>query len=248
MAITHESVFEEFNDLYQSFNHMVNKIYTMSDEIRKREIMQRELETKSRESQIGALQMQINPHFLYNTLDCINWMAQMKGDSDVSEMILTLGKFFRSNTEMKGIYTSIEQEIKNIELYMTLAKLRYLERLNYSIEVDKDLFDLQIIKLLLQPLVENSIKYGLDKSTKDGHIHLWIGQEDECIVVSVTDDGMGMDFKQLEMIRRLWETLPMSSRILKAWGFIILCGGFIYAIKMNVPLKSSARKIVEQIL
>ena len=108
---------------------------------------------------------------------------------------------------MKGIYTSIEQEIKNIELYMTLAKLRYLERLNYSIEVDKDLFDLQIIKLLLQPLVENSIKYGLDKSTKDGHIHLWIGQEDECIVVSVTDDGMGMDFKQLEMIRRLWENI-----------------------------------------
>ncbi len=218
VAITHESVFEEFNDLYQSFNHMVNKIYTMSDEIRKREIMQRELETKSRESQIGALQMQINPHFLYNTLDCINWMAQMKGDSDVSEMILTLGKFFRSNTEMKGIYTSIEQEIKNIKLYMTLAKLRYLERLNYSIEVDKDLFDLQIIKLLLQPLVENSIKYGLDKSTKDGHIHLWIGQEDECIVVSVTDDGMGMDFKQLEMIRRLWENIANEQQDIKSVG------------------------------
>ena len=207
VAITQESIFEEFNDLYASFNHMVNKIYTMSDAIHKQELMQRELETESRESQLRALQMQINPHFLYNTLDCINWMAQMHGDVDVSEMIFTLGKFFRSNTEMKGIYTSIEQEIKNIELYMTLAKLRYRTRLKYSIEVSKDLYGCQIIKLLLQPLVENSMKYGLDKSARDGHIQLWIGQEDQSVVVSITDDGMGIDNEQLARIRGMWESI-----------------------------------------
>lgn len=207
VAITQESPFVEFNDLYQSFNHMVDKIYAMGDAIRRQEMMQRELETESRESQIRALQMQINPHFLYNTLDCINWMAQMNNDSNVSEMIFTLGQFFRSNTEMKGIYTSIEQEIKNIELYMTLAKLRYQDRLCYTLEVDRELYDLQMIKLLLQPLVENSIKYGLDQSTREGHIHLWIGQEDDSVVVSVTDDGIGMDEGQLEDIRQMWDTI-----------------------------------------
>lgn len=207
VAIEEESRFLEFNDLYGSFNHMVDKIYTMSDAVHQQALMQQELETESRESQIRALQMQINPHFLYNTLDCINWMAQMNNDVDVSEMILTLGKFFRSNTEMKGNFTTIEQELKNIELYMTLAKLRYRTRLHYAIEVDKDLYDLQIIKLLLQPLVENSMKYGLDQTSGDEHIQLWVGQEDEFVVISLTDDGIGMGPEQLENIRGLWENI-----------------------------------------
>lgn len=207
VAIQEESRFLEFNDLYQSFNHMVDKIYTMSEEIHNQEMMQQELETESRESQIRALQMQINPHFLYNTLDCINWMAQMNNDMDVSEMILTLGKFFRSNIEMKGNFTSIGQELKNIELYMTLAKLRYRTRLHYFIEVDPSLNDLQIIKLLLQPLVENSMKYGLDQISGDEHIHLWIGAEDESVVVSLSDDGVGMSQEQLDNIRSLWENI-----------------------------------------
>lgn len=218
VAITETSMFVEFNDLYGSFNHMVDKIYTMSDEIRKKEIMQRELETESRESQIRALQMQINPHFLYNTLDCINWMAQMNNDIEVSEMILTLGKFFRSNIEMKGIYTSIGQEIKNINLYMTLAKLRYQSRLNYSIDVDQELYDCQIIKLLLQPLVENSMKYGLDKTAKDGHIQLWIGLEDDTIVVSITDDGSGIDQQQLVYLRHLWDNIADERTDIKRVG------------------------------
>lgn len=111
------------------------------------------------------------------------------------------------NIEMKGNFTSIGQELKNIELYMTLAKLRYRTRLHYFIEVDQTLYDLQIIKLLLQPLVENSMKYGRDQISGDEHIHLWIGEEDESIVVSLSDDGVGMSQEQLDNIRSLWENI-----------------------------------------
>ena len=218
VAITQESMFEEFNDLYRSFNHMVYKIYTMSDEICRQELLQQELKTTSRDSQLRALQMQINPHFLYNTLDCINWMAQMNHDREVSEMILTLGKFFRSNTQMSGTYTSIEQEIKNIELYITLARLRYGDRLTFSMDVAHELYDLQILKLLLQPLVENAMKYGVDKSSKNGHIQLWIGQEDDSVVVSVTDDGAGMDDGVLGELRRRWDTIDAGPEDIKQVG------------------------------
>ena len=162
--------------------------------------------------------MQINPHFLYNTLDCINWMAQMNHDREVSEMILTLGKFFRSNTQMSGTYTSIEQEIKNIELYITLARLRYGDRLTFSMDVAHELYDLQILKLLLQPLVENAMKYGVDKSSKNGHIQLWIGQEDDSVVVSVTDDGAGMDDGVLGELRRRWDTIDAGPEDIKQVG------------------------------
>ena len=150
--------------------------------------------------------MQINPHFLYNTLDCINWRAQIDGNKEVAEMIRILGKFFRSNMEIKGEFTSLKAEIDNIELYITLSKLRFGTRLHCFIDIDERLYDQRIMKLLLQPLVENSIKHGLEVENIDENIWIWCGVDDNDLVISVKDDGRGMDPETLDYLRGLWDS------------------------------------------
>lgn len=159
-----------------------------------------------KESQIQALQSQINPHFLYNTLDCINWKAQMDGNKEVAEMIRILGKFFRSNIEVKGEFTTLKEEIENVELYISLSKLRFGSRLHCYIDISEELYPCHIIKLLLQPLVENSIKHGLELENIEENIWIWCGTEDTDLVISVKDDGKGIKPEMLQYLRNLWDT------------------------------------------
>lgn len=195
----------EFKKLYESFNHTMEKIHDLANEVYENKLVHQELVMSIKESRIQALQMQINPHFLYNTLDCINWRAQMDGNKEVAEMIRILGKFFRSNTEVKGEFTTLKEEIDHIELYITLSKLRFGSRLCCSIDIEEELCNCRIMKLLLQPLVENSIKHGLEKENIQETIWIWCGREDEDLVISVKDDGKGMDPETLLYLKNLWD-------------------------------------------
>ncbi len=204
VSICEGSSILEFDNLFQSFNSTMNQIHDLTNEIYKNKLAHQELITAAKESQIQALQMQINPHFLYNNLDCINWRAQMDGSNDVSIMIQKLGEFFRSNTEITGETTTVKDEIQNIELYISLSSLRFGTRLRCFIDVDEQLYSYSIIKLLLQPFVENSIKYGLEMENSCESIWIWIGEDDGELVVSINDDGVGIDSATLESIRNLW--------------------------------------------
>lgn len=206
VTIQEESGITEFTNLYDSFNHTMEKIYDLANQVYENKLVHQELVLSIKESQIQALQMQINPHFLYNTLDCINWRAQIDGNKDVAEMIRILGKFFRSNMETKGEFTSLKAEIDNIELYITLSKLRFGNRLHCFIDIDDALYDCRIMKLLLQPLVENSIKHGLEVEDIDENIWIWCGMDDNDLVISVKDDGRGMEAENLNYLRGLWNT------------------------------------------
>jgi len=205
VAIREQSGITELKTLYESFNHTMEKIHGMTNELYKNKLIHQELVMSIKESRIQALQMQINPHFLYNTLDCINWKAQIDGNKEVAEMIRILGRFFRSNTEMKGEFTSLKDEIENIELYITLSKLRFGSRLHCSIEIDEELYQCRVMKLLLQPLVENSIIHGLEKEGNAETIWIWCGAEDGDMVISVKDDGRGMEPDKLRYLRLLWD-------------------------------------------
>lgn len=206
VSIQKKTGITEFKKLYESFNHTMEKIHDLVNEIYENKLIQRELVVSMKESRIQALQMQINPHFLYNTLDCINWKAQMDGNREVAEMIRILGKFFRSNIEAKSEFTTMKDEISNIELYITLSKLRFGARLQCFIDIDEELYDCSVMKLLLQPLVENSIRHGLEEDNIDENIWIWCGCEDEDVVISVKDDGKGMKTERLDYLRSLWDT------------------------------------------
>ena len=206
VTIQETSGITEFTNLYESFNHTMEKIHDLANQVYENKLVHQELVLSIKESQIQALQMQINPHFLYNTLDCINWRAQIDGNKEVAEMIRILGKFFRSNMEIKGEFTSLKAEIDNIELYITLSKLRFGTRLYCFIDIDERLYDQRIMKLLLQPLVENSIKHGLEVENIDENIWIWCGVDDNDLVISVKDDGRGMDPETLDYLRGLWDS------------------------------------------
>ena len=206
VTIQETSGITEFTNLYESFNHTMEKIHDLANQVYENKLVHQELVLSIKESQIQALQMQINPHFLYNTLDCINWRAQIDGNKEVAEMIRILGKFFRSNMEIKGEFTSLKAEIDNIELYITLSKLRFGTRLHCFIDIDEMLYNQRIMKLLLQPLVENSIKHGLEVENIDENIWIWCGVDDNDLVISVKDDGRGMDPETLDYLRGLWDS------------------------------------------
>lgn len=126
-----DRLFTRFKDMAEQLDNLIHKVYEAK-------IKEQSLIAESRQAQMQALQMQINPHFLYNTLDSINWMALMAGNEEVSEMILALGQLFRSNMNTSGIYAKVSNAVENVRLYMYLQQVRFEEGLEYQIEVEDD--------------------------------------------------------------------------------------------------------------
>lgn len=218
VIIQETSGIAEFSRLYQSFNQTMERIHDLANQVYENKLVHQELVLSMKESQIQALQMQINPHFLYNTLDCINWKAQMDGNREVAEMIRILGKFFRSNTENKGEFTSLEAELDNIRQYIALSKLRFDSRLSCVIDAEEELYSCQVMKLLLQPLVENSIKHGLEEENIDETIRIWCSRDDDDLVISVKDTGRGMTEEELSYLRQLWDDRETEYKETKSIG------------------------------
>ena len=149
-----------------------------------------------------ALQAQINPHFLYNTLDTIVWMAESKKTNQVIEIVRALSSFFRISLSKGKDWISIREEIEHVRSYLVIQKMRYRDILNYKIEVDKDLLDGTILKLTLQPLVENAIYHGI-KNKKNGGTIVVRAQRvgDNLVRLEVQDDGVGFTPHKLAQIR-----------------------------------------------
>ena len=181
---------DEIGQLTDSFNYMVNKINLLI-----REVYQEKLAQKSAE--IEALQAQINPHFLYNTLDSINWMLIDRGEMDISEIIVSLGKLMQYCIDTDNALVSLEQEYQYIQDYLCIQKNRLEERLQYSLEIDPPLRELLVPKLILQPLVENSIKHAIEPCKKQGLISIRSFLCNGKINISVHDNGCGMTPEQL---------------------------------------------------
>ena len=154
------------------------------------------LEVKIRDAQIRECEKQINPHFLYNSLQMIQMLGLMRDFDGLQEAIVSLGDVLRYslNGEREVAITS---EIENIESYFRLLKLRYRERLDYSIVCEDDFTQYKMLKFILQPLVENAIIHGLD-GCANGYICIYAAQKDGILRISVTDDGCGMGQEMLD--------------------------------------------------
>jgi len=183
----------EIGSLARAFNLMVLHIKQLMGQIVK------EQEFK-RKSELNALQAQINPHFLYNTLDSIIWMAEAKKFEEVVLMTSALAKLFRSSIGKGQELVPIHNEIEHIRNYLTIQKIRYQDKLDFHIDVEPDILPYRTIKLLLQPLVENAIYHGIKNKYGQGFIRITGQRDGNRIVFQVADNGVGMDETKLSSL------------------------------------------------
>ena len=158
-------------------------------------------EVKQKQAEINALQSQIKPHFLYNTLEVIRMSALSSKNKEVAQMIYNLASMFRYSTYNNGSLVSIRDEIKHSKMYLSLCSTRYKGMLDYSIHVDDKYLDYLVPKFTIQPILENAINHGLRKGFYDNYIKVTIKEIDEGIEISIKDNGNGMSEEAIRKIK-----------------------------------------------
>lgn len=186
---------DEIAELAVSFNKMADNMQMLIDKAK-------EDERKMRQADLRLLQEQINPHFLYNTLDTIVWLIESNETEQAVEMVVMLSAFFRMVLSKGKEHISIKEEEQHITSYLEIQKMRYHDILEYDIQIDKVLYDFQILKLTLQPLVENALYHGIKYKRAKGYIHISGEKEADLIRLTVRDNGVGMDEEELEELRK----------------------------------------------
>lgn len=184
---------DEISDLFRSFRSMILKIRELIDQ---NTAEQRE----KRKSELNALQAQINPHFLYNTLDSIIWMAEGGNMKDVVLMTSSLAKLLRKSISNKNEMVTLEEEIEYTRSYLTIQKMRYVDKLEYEIDVEPAVMRMEIVKLIIQPLVENAIYHGIKYKEGKGLIRITGGFVDDQVILKVSDNGVGMSEEELSHV------------------------------------------------
>ncbi|MFC5469590.1 sensor histidine kinase [Cohnella suwonensis] len=158
-----------------------------------------------KEAEFKALQAQINPHFLYNTLESLNGLALANQQREMSDMIGALGKFFRIALSQGSEVIRVSEEVEHVNAYVRVQQFRFRDKFNWISEVDEDTKECFVPKLILQPLVENAIYHGLKKRKGVAYVMLTGSKEGETLKLSIGDDGNGIDPQRLEQIRRVLE-------------------------------------------
>ena len=188
---------DEFGILYTSFNKMIHRIHRLMDKLYLQEALSRKL-------QLENLQIQLNPHFLYNTLDAIHWAAREGALEDVCQMTFRLSKYFRMNLNDGKQLASVQQISDAIRQYIELQTLRFEGRFQFILEVDERAKELLVLKYIFQPLVENAIVHGLEKKDGSGQCRILFQIEQENLCFTVEDNGVGIsDERQKEILSAL---------------------------------------------
>lgn len=215
---------DEIGMLYRGFGSMMKRIRTLINEVYLSKITQKEAELK-------ALQAQINPHFLYNTLSLINWKALAAGEEDISRMTLALSTFYRTALNRGRNVLQVETELNNTRAYLEIQSMLHDGDFDYEIEAQTEILQCESLNLILQPLVENAIHHGIEEKTDGrGKITVQGWKEDNCVWFMVEDNGVGMEQEVADKI------LTMES---KGYGVrnvderIRLCYGEKYAMKVE---------------
>jgi two-component system sensor histidine kinase YesM len=177
---------DEIAVLEQSFNNMVLRI----EELIQKNNLEKE---KQRELELTALQAQINPHFVYNTLDAIAWIAKLKKQGDIERMVMALATFFRISLHKGDKFITVAEEIQLVESFMIIEQLRFPDKVKISYDIPEDIKSCLIPKIILQPLVENAIKHGISNKEGQGHIGIAGCRMGNDLKLEVSDDGVGFN-------------------------------------------------------
>lgn len=215
---------DEIGMLYRGFGSMMKRIRTLINEVYLGKITQKEAELK-------ALQAQINPHFLYNTLSLINWKALAAGEEDISRMTLAMSTFYHTALNRGRNVLQVEAELSNTRAYLEIQSMLHDGDFDYEIEAQPEILQCESLNLILQPLVENAIHHGIEEKTDGrGKISVRGWKEENCVWFMVEDNGIGMEQEVADKI------LTMES---KGYGVrnvderIRLCYGEKYAMKVE---------------
>jgi two-component system sensor histidine kinase YesM len=186
---------DEFGYVYRTFNNMSSRIKNLINTVYKKEIAMKDAEIK-------ALQAQINPHFLYNTLEAINWKARINGIDEISDMISAFSIIIEANMNRDNEkYITVRKEMEYLKNYCFLIEKRYGKKIKFNLTTDDAVLNFEIPKLILQPIVENSIYHGLERKKGQGLVNIAIREESNKLLVSVIDDGLGIEEDKLKKIK-----------------------------------------------
>ncbi|MBB6637393.1 cache domain-containing sensor histidine kinase [Cohnella thailandensis] len=177
-----------FNRMSEEINRLVNEVYAV--------------ELREKEAELANLQSQINPHFIYNTLESINMMALQKDNYEVSDMVTALGGMLRYAVTQNARTVALEEELASVGAYLKIQQLRYGDRLRVAFDAEPGTEGLHVPKLLLQPLVENAIFHGIGDREEGGEIWISASRFEDELLICVRDDGVGMDETQIERLRQ----------------------------------------------
>ena len=181
----------EIQHLGKSIQNMARQIKRLMDDI------VAEHESK-RKSEFDTLQSQINPHFLYNTLDIIVWMIENEKQSEAVKAVTALARFFRISLSKGKSIIPVRDELEHVRNYLMIQRMRFKNRFTYEIEADEDVMELASVKLILQPLVENAIYHGMEFMDGDGEIRIRVYRDGDDLYMTVSDNGLGMTKEQVE--------------------------------------------------
>lgn len=196
----------EIEDLTLRFNRMMRKIGELMDRLITEQNAQRKSELK-------ALQNQINPHFLYNTLDSILWLVENEKNHEAEEMVVALARLFRIGISGDSEVITVRDEIEHVRNYLLIQKIRYTGSFDYEFEVDETVSDAMTLKLVLQPIVENCIYHGLKNKIDKGSIKISAFPEDGALYLRVSDNGYGMRQETIDELFRSFEDGAVSNNV-----------------------------------
>jgi two-component system sensor histidine kinase YesM len=187
---------DEIGQLGRSFNRMLQQLQQLIREVYDKQV-------KLHEAELKAIYAQFNPHFLYNTLDSINWMARMYKAEPISKMAVAMGELLRFSIRRDVEFIRVREEVQQIRNYLMIQEIRYRDKFDAVIDVEPGTEELYTLKLLLQPIVENAVTHGLELKPDKGRLSIRIYRDAGRLCMEVVDDGMGMDAELAERLRRL---------------------------------------------
>lgn len=239
---------DELSEAFTDLQTMVQMIKEKDAQMYQAMINEKELLNEQQVMEFKMLASQINPHFLYNTLETIRMKAFTAGDKEVATAIKLLGKSMRYVLENTGtVFTTLDKELDYIATYVMIQKLRFGDRVNYMLEVADGvkLEDYKILPLLLQPIVENAILHGLEDSDGNGKIVVKVSAGEEHLYIVITDNGKGMTVEELERVQKRLEAknpeLKTSIGLYNINERIKLCYGKEYGIQIESTLKQGTK-------
>lgn len=200
---------DEINQIAVNFNQMCDNLNIYISQVYLSELKQKDAKLKQKSAELYALQSQVNPHFLYNTLEAIRMRALTYGNDEVAQMILLLAALFRDSIK-KEVVVKIKDELKYCKSYLELYNIRYGMNLEVVFDIDNSILEFSIVKLLLQPLIENAVVHGIEVNKQGNLIIVKAYKAADNIEISIQDNGSGIDNKDLEVINKRLESINLN--------------------------------------
>lgn len=186
---------DEISSLGRLLNQMADQISELFERVKKEEAQSRRLE-------LQTMVYQINPHFLYNTLDSVNMLARKNGDRKVAELVTDLSRLFRLGLNQGRDMVTVRDELMHVIYYLKIQKVRFDDQLIWEMETEPDILDYEITKFILQPIVENAIYHGVKSKESSGYLKVSAGEDGEFLIFTVEDTGNGMDPESLAKLQK----------------------------------------------